>query len=267
MINILNKSHIRKIHCLGIGGIGVSGLAEILLRRGYQVSGTDPADTFITQRLKKMGAVIWHQHIADNIHDVDAVVYSSAIMAENPEYNAAKKRRLPLVQRGELLAELMRSYQSISVSGTHGKTTTTAMIAHILMSAGKDPTYVLGGILNSNDSPVRLGHSIYMLAEADESDASFLYMQPTWAVITNIEADHLSTYEGDVNQLQNSFLTFANSIKKEGIVVCGMDDAGVQAILPNIKSSVMTFGFLSDADIQAQDYRQRGLHSYFNLHS
>jgi len=262
---ILNQKQIRHIHCLGIGGIGVSGLAEILLRKGYHVSGSDPADTAITQRLTSLGAHIDHQHVADNLRDAHAIVYSSAIAEQNPEFMAAKAQGLPTIRRGELLAQLLHEYKSVCVSGTHGKTTTTAIIAHILLTAGVDPTYVLGGILNNADSPVRLGASDIMVAEADESDASFLYMEPTWAVITNVEPDHMCTYQGDVKQLHHSFIQFANSIADHGCVICGIDDAGVNAILAEIQSHTLTFGFSQSADIRATDFEQVGLQSHFTI--
>jgi len=262
-MTILDNQSIRTVHCMGIGGIGVSGIAEILLQKGYQVSGSDISKSPIITRLQDLGATISQGHMPENIQQADLVVYSSAITQDNPEFMAAKKAGIPLVSRGKLLAELMEQYCGIAISGTHGKTTTTGLLAHIFVSAGLDPTYLIGGKIRDQDSTVRLGKSDCFIAEADESDASFLYMSPKIIVVTNIEPDHLENYDGDFHRLKQSFLDFIQSLPEEGIAILGIDCPVIRELLPKISRRVVTFGFRQDADIHASNFLQKGLRNQF----
>ncbi|MCH9770517.1 MAG: UDP-N-acetylmuramate--L-alanine ligase, partial [Gammaproteobacteria bacterium] len=264
--SILSSSAIKKIHLLGIGGIGVSGLAEILLMKGYQVSGTDMQSSLITQRLEKLGATIYHVHDAKHVANIDAAVYSSAIDHDNVELYEIKKLNIPCLQRGELLAELMHGFQnSVAVSGTHGKTTTTGLLAHILPAADKDCTYVMGGILQGNDSTVGAATSDIFVAEADESDASFLYLKPRYAIITNIDADHMATYQHDESQLQDAFIKFLNQLPVDGAAILCIDDPGIKTILPKLKCHTLTYGFDAAAEFRISEFSQQGLISQFTL--
>lgn len=262
-MNILNNNAIKRMHFIGIGGIGMSGLAEIVLNRGYAVSGSDRISSPITSRLIKLGAQIFLGHEAEHLQDVDAVIYSSAIHPENPEYLGAKQRGLPLVARGQLLAEIMHSGNGIAVGGTHGKTTTTGLIGLLLTLANRDPTYIIGGVLRGSDSTVRIGKGSDIIVEADESDASFLYLKPHVAVVTNIEADHLETYGWDFNCLKNTFIDFLNHAQSAA-VVC-LDDPTVREILPSIGTRAITYGFSPSADICAEQFQQLGLKTYFKV--
>ena len=262
---ILNNPAVKRIHFIGIGGIGMSGLAEILLTRGYQVSGSDQASGAITSRLVKLGARIFLGHEAEHLQDVEAVVYSSAINPQNPEFLFAKQQGLPLVQRGQLLAEIMASGKGIAIAGTHGKTTTTGLVSSLLTLADRDPTYVIGGVLRGSQSTVRIGQSEDIIAEADESDASFLYLNPHTAIVTNIEADHLENYQWDFSCLQQSFIDFLNKLPSEGLAIVCVDDPIIRELLPKIKPRVITYGFSESAHIRAEKFQQLGLKSYFRI--
>ena len=244
----------RRIHCVhfvGIGGSGMSGIAEVMLSLGYAVQGSDLRANKQTQRLEQQGATIFIGHAANHISDADAVVVSSAVDETNPEVAAARERLMPVVSRAEMLAELMRFRYSIAVAGTHGKTTTTSLVASVLAEAGLDPTFVIGGRLKSADANARLGQGDYLVAEADESDASFVHLKPMLAIVTNIDADHMSTYDGDVDKLKSGFLEFLHNLPFYGLaVVCG-DDPGVRDILGDIGRSVVTYGVDDGVDIRA----------------
>ena len=253
----------RKVFCIGIGGIGVSGLAELLHQQGIAVSGSDSSNTPLTKRLQSLGMTVFNQHNANNIEGAELVVYSSAIKADNPERRAAVAANIPLMTRGQLLAEVARAYCSIMVAGTHGKTTTSGIIAWLFEQAKQDPTYMIGGVLRDRHSPMYLGKSRFFIAESDESDASFLFLSPTVAVITNIDADHMETYGHRFENLENGFLQFASHVSGDGFVVACIDNPAVRQLLPKIKSRVITYGESNDADCQLKDFRQVGLQSAF----
>lgn len=247
----------RRIHFIGIGGIGMSGIAELLLNLGYEVSGSDMQRTDITDRLVSLGARISHGHDARHVHDAEVVVYSSAVRPANPEMTAARDKGLVLVARAELLAELMRLRQGIAVAGAHGKTTTTSMIALVLEIAGLDPTAVIGGRVSSFGSSAKLGRGQYLVAEADESDRSFLKLSPRFAVITNIDREHLESYR-DFDDLKAAFVQFANSVPPSGAVILCADDPHLKAIRSDIKRHVVTYGLDESADVTALDVRLQG---------
>lgn len=239
---------IQQIHFIGIGGAGMNGIAEVLLNQGYHISGSDIKTGAATDRLKNMGASIFIGHKEDNIDGADVVVCSSAINEKNPEVVRARENRIPVIRRAEMLAELMRYRHGIAVAGTHGKTTTTSMLASIFAQANLDPTFVVGGLLNNFGTNARLGESRYLIAEADESDASFLHLQPMACVITNIDADHMSTYGGDFNKLKQTFIEFLHNLPFYGLAVVCVDDENVRSILDEISRPVITYGFSDDAD-------------------
>lgn len=244
----------RRIHCVhfvGIGGSGMSGIAEVMLSLGYAVQGSDLKRNKQTTRLEKQGATVFIGHASDNIRDADAVVVSSAVDETNPEVAAAKEQLMPVVSRAEMLAELMRFRYSVAVAGTHGKTTTTSLIASVLAEGGLDPTFVIGGRLKSADANARLGQGDYLVAEADESDASFVHLKPMLAVVTNIDADHMSTYDGDIEKLKSSFLEFLHNLPFYGLAVVCSDDPGVNDVLGDIGRSITTYGINEDADVRA----------------
>lgn len=247
---------IRSIHFVGIGGAGMCGVAEVLLNQGYRITGSDLKQSANTDRLKAMGARIFIGHDAKNVDRADVVVYSSAINLRNPEIKAAVRQSKPLIARAEMLAELMRYRHAIAIAGTHGKTTTTSIVASVLAAGGMDPTFVIGGLLNSAGTNARLGESRYLVAEADESDASFMHLQPMVAVVTNIEADHMSTYEGDFDRLKNYFVDFLHNLPFYGLAVLCIDDPTVREILPRISRPKLTYGFSADADFRISDLRQ-----------
>jgi len=257
----------RRIHFVGIGGAGMSGIAEVMMNLGYEVSGSDQRESGVTLRLARLGAGISIGHIAEQVRDVDAVVISSAVKENNPEVAAAREWRIPVVPRAEMLAEIMRFHYGIAVAGTHGKTTTTSLVTSVLAEAGLDPTFVIGGLLNSAGVNARLGEGEYLVAEADESDASFLYLQPMLAVVTNIDADHMSTYGGDFNRLRSTFLEFLHHLPFYGMAVLCIDDDEVRGLLPEISRSVTTYGFSETADVRATDIRQEGLMTRFEVHA
>lgn len=242
---------IRTIHFIGIGGAGMCGIAEVLLNQGYAVSGSDISVSQNTQRLAGMGARIAIGHAADNVQDADVVVTSSAVQADNVEVQAALKSRTPVVPRAEMLGELMRYRHGIAVAGTHGKTTTTSLITEIFRAAGLSPTFVIGGLLKSAGTNAELGAGRYLVAEADESDASFLYLQPMSAVITNIDQDHMATYGNDFSKLKETFVEFAHRLPFYGAVVVCIDDRDVQEILPQLSRRVITYGLSDEASVRA----------------
>ena len=246
----------RRIHCvhfIGIGGSGMSGIAEVMLSLGYKVQGSDLNRNKQTRRLENQGATIFIGHAAENIDNADAVVVSSAVDETNAEVVAARDKLMPIVQRAEMLAELMRFRYSIAVAGTHGKTTTTSLVASVLAEGGLDPTFVIGGRLKSADANARLGQGDYLVAEADESDASFVHLKPMLAVVTNIDADHMSTYDGDIDKLRRGFIEFLHNLPFYGLAVVCSDDAGVNEILSNIGRSIVTYGTNEEADVRAEN--------------
>ncbi len=250
---IQRMRRINCVHFVGIGGSGMSGIAEVMLSLGYQVQGSDLKNNTSVQRLKNLGAKIFIGHHERNIRDADAVVVSSAVGESNPEVAAAREQLLPIVRRAEMLAELMRFRYSIAVAGTHGKTTTTSLVASVLAEGGLDPTFVIGGRLKSADSNARLGQGEYLVAEADESDASFVHLKPMLAIVTNIDADHMSTYDGDLEKLRNGFVEFLHNLPFYGLAILCADDPGVNEVLGRIGRSTVTYGIDSDADIRAED--------------
>ena len=246
------KHKVRHIHFVGIGGSGMSGIAEVLANLGYQVSGSDLAENAATRRLKDLGAKIALSHAAHNINGADAVVVSSAVRADNPEVLAARAQRVPVVPRALMLAELMRLKQGVAIAGTHGKTTTTSLVASVLAEGGLDPTFVIGGRLNAAGSNARLGQGDYIVVEADESDASFLHLQPVVAVVTNIDADHMETYQHDFARLKQAFVSFLQNLPFYGSAILCADDANVREILPLVSKPVVTYGFAADAMVRAE---------------
>jgi UDP-N-acetylmuramate--alanine ligase len=252
------KHKVRKIHFIGIGGSGMSGIAEVLLNLGYQVSGSDIADNAATRRLGLLGARIHLRHDPANIEGADVVVVSTAVGAENPEVIAAREKRIPVVPRALMLAELMRLKQGIAIAGTHGKTTTTSLVASVLAEGGLDPTFVIGGRLTAVGSNARLGAGDFIVVEADESDASFLHLQPVVAVVTNIDEDHMDTYEHDFGKLKNAFVQFLQNLPFYGAAVLCADDEHVREILPLVSKPVMTYGTAAAAMVRAEDIRHDG---------
>ncbi len=246
---------VKHIHFVGIGGTGMSGIAEVLLTQNYIVSGSDLADNVVTQRLAKLGAIIQHRHAAENIVGADAVVVSTAVASDNPEVVAAREHKIPVVPRAIMLAELMRMRQGIAVAGTHGKTTTTSLVASILGEAGMDPTFVIGGKLMAAGANARLGKGDFLVAEADESDASFLYLTPVIAIVTNIDADHMDTYDHDFEKLKQAFIYFCQRLPFYGMAVMCLDDPNVRDILPQITKPITTYGFDEAAQVRAVDAR------------
>ncbi len=266
----LNKNQMRRIkqiHFVGIGGSGMAGIAEVLFNRGYRITGSDLVESSNTDRLKKLGITIFKGHAAENIAGSDALVMTSALKADNPEWLAACKQGIPVVRRAEMLAELMRFLQGIAIAGTHGKTTTTSLIASIMGEAGLDPTFVIGGRLNSIGSHAQLGTGRYFVAEADESDASFLYLKPVIAVVTNIDRDHMVTYGGDFQKLRQVFIDFLHHLPFYGLAVLCIDDPVVRDILRELHCPRVTYGFSPQADYWISDFRQQERRSYFTVHA
>jgi UDP-N-acetylmuramate--alanine ligase len=252
------KHKVKRVHFVGIGGAGMSGIAEVLVTQGYSVSGSDLSESAVTRRLAKLGATVCIGHRAANVAKADAVVVSTAVTADNPEVVAARERGVPVVPRALMLAELMRLKQGIAIAGTHGKTTTTSLVASVLAEGGLDPTFVIGGRLLSADANARLGKGEFLVAEADESDASFLYLTPVVAVVTNIDADHMETYEHDFAKLSRAFVDFLQRLPFYGVAVVCSDDANVKAILPEVAKPLVTYGFDEGADLRAVDVRNVG---------
>jgi len=257
------KHKVKHIHFVGIGGSGMNGIAEVLLNLGYQVSGSDLADNAVTQRLKKLGATVYLGHAESHLVAADAVVVSTAVSNDNPEVVAARARKIPVVPRAIMLGELMRLRQGIAVAGTHGKTTTTSLTASVLAKGGFDPTFVIGGRLNSSGANAKLGSGEFIVVEADESDASFLHLQPILAVITNIDADHMETYGHDFARLKQAFVDFVEHLPFYGMAMVCIDDANVRDILPAISKPITTYGFAEDAQIRAVNVRHQAGQMYF----
>src|SRR5580658_4208889 len=256
---------INTVHFVGIGGSGMSGIAEVLLNLGYKVQGSDARASAATQRLKNLGAAINIGHAAANIAGADVVVASGAVPRDNPEVEAALSARIPLVARAEMLAELMRFRYSIAVAGTHGKTTTTSLIASVLSEGGEDPTFVIGGRLQSAASGAQLGAGRYLVAEADESDASFTHLQPLMAVVTNIDNDHLSAHGGDFGLLKQSFIDFLHNLPFYGLAVLCADDAQLASIVQEVARPTATYGLSPGADVRAVNVRAAGLQTRFDV--
>ncbi len=256
---------IRCIHFVGIGGVGMCGIAEVLLNQGYQITGSDLRQSAVTERLVSMGAKVFIGHDSENVEQADVLVVSTAIDENNPEIKSALEQRVPIVRRAEMLAELMRFRHGIAVAGTHGKTTTTSLVTSILAEGNFDPTFVIGGKLNSAGTNARLGASRYLVAEADESDASFLHLQPMVSIVTNIDADHMSTYDGDFEKLKNTFVEFLHNLPFYGLAVVCIDDENVRSILPRISRQFVTYGFSEDADYQAVNLTQDGMYTRFTV--
>ena len=257
---------IRRIHMIGIGGAGMSGIAEVLVNLGYEVTGSDIRASAVTRRLESKGVRVFIGHAQDNVGSADVVVSSSAVDESNPEVAAARSLRVPVVPRAEMLAELMRYRHGIAVAGTHGKTTTTSLVANVFAEAGLDPTFVIGGLVNSVGSNAQLGASRFLIAEADESDASFLHLQPMVAVVTNIEADHMETYGGDFAVLRRTYLEFLHNLPFYGIAVMCVDDPVIRELLPEVTRQVITYGFAEDADFRIADVAKAGLATEFVVH-
>jgi len=252
------KHKVKRVHFVGIGGSGMSGIAEVLVTQGYGVSGSDLAESAATRRLAKLGATVCIGHRAENVAKADAVVVSTAVAADNPEVVAARERGVPVVPRALMLAELMRLKQGIAIAGTHGKSTTTSLVASVLAEGGLDPTFVIGGRLLSADANARLGKGEFLVAEADESDASFLYLTPVVAVVTNIDADHMETYEHDFAKLTRAFVDFLQRLPFYGVAVVCADDANLRSILPEVTKPLVTYGLGEDADLRAVDVQNVG---------
>ncbi|MDR0440784.1 MAG: UDP-N-acetylmuramate--L-alanine ligase [Candidatus Accumulibacter sp.] len=252
------KHKIRSIHFVGIGGSGMSGIAEVLANLGYRISGSDLADNATTRRLAGLGIRVFVGHVAENVGDADAVVVSTAVGDDNPEVAAARARRIPLVPRAQMLAELMRLKQGIAVAGTHGKTTTTSLVASILAEGGLDPTFVIGGRLNAAGANARLGSGDYLVAEADESDASFLHLSPVISVVTNIDADHMDTYGHDFGRLKQTFVDFLHRLPFYGVAVLCADDPNVREIMPQVAKQIVGYGLQEAANVRAENVRAEG---------
>jgi len=265
-IQVPEMRRVKRIHFIGIGGAGMGGIAEVLANEGYVITGSDQAENRVTRRLTDLGATVYVGHAAIQVEGASVVVVSTAIDETNPEIIAAKAKRIPIVQRAEMLAELMRFRHGVAVAGTHGKTTTTSLIASIFAQANLDPTYVIGGLLNSSGTNAKLGSSRYLIAEADESDASFLHLQPMVAVVTNIEADHMDTYQGDFSKLEDTFIEFMHNLPFYGLAVVCIDDPVVRELLPRIGRQTITYGFSELADLRASDFVQSANSSQFILH-
>jgi len=252
------KHKVKHVHFVGIGGVGMSGIAEVLATLRYQVSGSDVAESAATRRLRTLGVDVAIGHHAGNAKGADAVVVSTAVAMDNPEVLAARERGVPIVPRALMLAELMRLKQGIAIAGTHGKTTTTSLIASVLAEGGLDPTFVIGGRLLASDANARLGSGDFLVAEADESDASFLYLTPVLAVVTNIDADHMETYGQDFGKLTRAFVDFVQRLPFYGVAVLCIDDPHVRAILPEIAKPVVTYGLADDAQLRAASVSNAG---------
>jgi UDP-N-acetylmuramate--alanine ligase len=257
------KHKVRRVHFVGIGGAGMCGIAEVLANQGYQISGSDLAENAATRRLAAMGVRVRLGHAAANVADADAVVVSTAVKDDNPEVAAARERRIPVVPRAQMLAELMRIKQGIAIAGTHGKTTTTSLVASCLAEGRLDPTFVIGGRLVSAGVNARLGQGEFLVAEADESDASFLFLTPVLSVVTNIDADHMETYGHDFNRLKQAFVDFIHRLPFYGVAVLCIDDPNVRDILPRVAKQVVTYGFAAAANVRAEDIVADGGRMHF----
>lgn len=263
--DIPEMRRIKRIHFVGIGGVGMCGIAEVLCNQGYKISGSDIKQSATTQRLEALGAQVFIGHLAQNVEQVDVVVTSTAVDESNPEIIAARDAQIPIVRRAEMLAELMRYRHAIAVAGTHGKTTTTSLLASVFAQGDLDPTFVIGGRLNSAGTNARLGASRYLIAEADESDASFLHLQPMVAIVTNIDADHMDTYGGDFNVLKQTFVDFLHNLPFYGLAVLCTDDPVVAEIRSRVNRPVLTYGINEGADFRAINITQQGMHTHFTV--
>jgi len=259
------KHKVKNIHFVGIGGSGMSGIAEVLLNLGYTISGSDLGSNAATRRLIEFGAKVTLGHAAENIANADAIVTSTAVKADNPEVIAAREKHIPIVPRAVMLAELMRLRRGIAIAGTHGKTTTTSLVASVLAEGGLDPTFVIGGLLNSAGANAKLGTGEFIVAEADESDASFLNLSPVIEVITNIDADHMETYEYDFEKLKTAFVEFTQRLPFYGVAVLCIDDANVRSIMPRISKLITTYGFHEEAEVRAIDAKAVDGHMQFTV--
>lgn len=259
---MFDKKH---IHFIAIGGSGMSGIAEVLLNQGHEVSGSDLVDNVATKRLRQLGAKVYVDHKSEHINGADIVVVSSAIKTDNPELMTAKKNNIPVMCRAEMLAQLMRLQKGVAIAGTHGKTTTTSLVASILVQDGFDPTFVIGGLLKSAGTNAKLGKSEYFVAEADESDGSFLYLHPEVAVVTNIDADHLTAYDNDFSHLKQTFVEFLQQLPFNGLAVLCIDDPVVNEIHSQISRPQLTYGFSEKADYQLLNYSQHGVKCCFDI--
>ena len=247
------KHKVKNIHFVGIGGVGMSGIAEVLANLGFAVSGSDLAESATTRRLSAQGIRIDTGHAAENVGEADAVVVSTAVKADNPEVMAARERKVPLVPRAQMLAELMRLKQGIAIAGTHGKTTTTSLVASILAEGAMDPTFVIGGRLNAAGANARLGSGDFLVAEADESDASFLFLSPVISIVTNIDADHMETYGHDFGRLKQAFVDFLQRLPFYGVAVLCADDANVREIMPQVAKQIVSYGLDASANVRAEN--------------
>ncbi|UXN36271.1 UDP-N-acetylmuramate--L-alanine ligase [Avibacterium paragallinarum] len=256
---------VKQIHFVGIGGAGMGGIAEVLLNEGYQITGSDIAENAVTNRLTFLGAKIYFSHQAANIEGASVVVVSSAIKDDNVEVVEAHKNRIPVIQRAQMLAEIMRFRHGIAIAGTHGKTTTTAMISMIYAQAGLDPTFVNGGLVKSAGTNAHLGASRYLIAEADESDASFLHLQPMVSVVTNIEPDHMETYHGDFEEMKQTYVNFLHNLPFYGLAVLCADDPVLTELIPKVGRQVITYGFNENADYRIEDYQQTGFQGHYTV--
>ncbi len=259
------RSWVRRVHFVGIGGVGMCGIAEVLYNLEFQVSGSDIQDNANTKRLRELGIAVHIGHDPGYVKNADVVVVSSAVDDSNPEVAAALHEQIPVIPRAEMLGELMRLQQGVAVAGTHGKTTTTSLIASLLAEGGLDPTFVIGGRLNSAGVNARLGRGEYLVAEADESDASFMHLHPLMAVVTNIDADHMETYGSDFSTLKRTFIAFLHNLPFYGLAVLCIEDPVVREILPEVHKPLMTYGFSEDADVRARDIEQDGLAMRFTV--
>jgi UDP-N-acetylmuramate--alanine ligase len=256
---------IEHVHFVGIGGAGMSGIAEVLLHQGYRISGSDLKSGEVTRRLSGLGIRVFDGHRAEHVEGADVVVVSSAVALDNAEVNAARSTRIPIIRRAEMLAELMRYRHGIAVAGTHGKTTTTSLVASIFYEAGLDPTFIIGGLLNRAASNAQLGQGQYMIAEADESDASFLHLQPMAVILTNVDRDHLVNFEGSFSKLQEAFLAFVHNLPFYGLLIACEDDPVVASMLPAVMRPVKTYGFSDKADYRILKWQQQGQLSHFEV--
>ncbi|MGE0859698.1 MAG: UDP-N-acetylmuramate--L-alanine ligase [Gammaproteobacteria bacterium] len=256
---------VERIHFIGVGGSGMSGIAEVLSNLGYKVSGSDQSASKVTERLRAQGVAVLGTHAAGNVAGADVVVVSSAIAEDNVELVAARAQRIPVVPRAEMLAELMRFRRGIAIAGTHGKTTTTSLVAAVLAEAGLDPTFVVGGLVKSIGSNARLGAGSYLVAEADESDASFLLLHPLVAVLTNVDADHMATYHGDFAVLKATFVEFFRRLPFYGVACVCLDDAQAASLIPEIRARVITYGVHEDADVRGHDLRHADGREHFRV--
>lgn len=261
-----NMSRVERVHFVGIGGVGMCGIAEMLHGEGYQISGSDMASSRVTDYLISLGIEVYFEHSAKHVEGADVLVYSSAVSNDNVELIAAREKRIPILPRAAMLAELMRFRYGIAIAGTHGKTTTTSLVSNLLTEGGLDPSFVVGGKLNNISGHARLGKSPYFVVEADESDASFLFLKPMMAVVTNIDADHMETYAGDLNRLKQAFVEFLHHIPFYGTAVVCVDNDSIRRILPEIQRPTLTYGFSAGAQYRAVDCTQNGLMSRFTVH-